>query len=125
MTTEDPKTESGLAPNIASFLCYACFFMTSIVFLVVEKDNKMVRFHAWQSLFFSIFAFVVISVLSIIGAVLGFISSLLSALFGTLLSPVFGLVCFVLWVVCMVKAYNGEMYKLPIVGDLAEKQANR
>ncbi|MBL7684970.1 MAG: hypothetical protein JNK65_02915, partial [Deltaproteobacteria bacterium] len=49
---------SGLAPNVASLLCYVCSFVTGIIFLLIEKDNKDVRFHAWQAIFLGAGAFV-------------------------------------------------------------------
>jgi uncharacterized membrane protein len=97
------KTSSGLQENVASLLCYVLGWITGIIFLVIEKDNKTVRFHAWQSIFvFGIFT------------ILGFIP---------LIGWILGIVAFILWIVLMYKAYKGEMFKLPLVGNLAEKYA--
>ncbi len=112
---------SGLAPNIASMLCYVCSFITGIVFLVIEKENKEVRFHAWQAIFFGVAAFVVQVALSILGAILAAIAGFFGTIMA-LISPIIGLIFFVFWIICLIKAYQGEHYKLPVIGDLAEKQ---
>ncbi len=88
--------------------------VTGIVLLLTEKQNGYIRFHAMQStlLFGALFLFNI--VLGII-PVLGWLVALI-------LSPLLTLVAFILWLVLMWKAYNGERYKLPFFGDLAEKQ---
>ena len=104
------KTSLGLDENVEGALCYVLGFITGIVFLVMEKDNKFVRFHAMQSI-------VTFLALFVISMVIGIIPVL-----GWMLSGLLGLVGLVLWLLLMFKAYQGEMYKLPIAGDLAEKQ---
>ncbi len=104
-------TDTGIKPNIAALLAYLLGFVTGLVFLLIEKNNKFVRFHAMQSIvvFGAIFVLQwVISFVPVAGAV---VSGLLSIL---------GVVC---WIVLMVKAYQGEKYKLPWVGDVAEKNS--
>ncbi|MCX9084601.1 MAG: DUF4870 domain-containing protein [Candidatus Methanoperedens sp.] len=108
--TNTNKTALGIDENIEGLLCYVLGFITGILFLVLEKDNKFVRFHAMQSIV-TFLAFFVISM------VIGIIPIL-----GWILSSLMGLVGLVLWLLLMLKAYQGEMYKLPIAGDLAEKQ---
>jgi len=104
------KTALGIDENIEGLLCYVLGFITGILFLVLEKDNKFVRFHAMQSI-------VTFLALFVISMVIGIIPVL-----GWMLSGLLGLVGLVLWLLLMFKAYQGEMYKLPIAGDLAEKQ---
>ena len=104
------KTALGIDENIEGLLCYVLGFITGILFLVLEKENKFVRFHAMQSIVTFLALFVISMVIGII-PVLGWI-----------LSGLLGLVGLVLWLLLMFKAYQGEMYKLPIAGDLAEKQ---
>jgi uncharacterized membrane protein len=104
------KTALGIDENIEGLLCYVLGFITGILFLVLEKDNKFVRFHAMQSI-------VTFLALFVISMVIGFIPIL-----GWMLSGLLGLIGLVLWLLLMFKAYQGEMYKLPIAGDLAEKQ---
>ncbi|MFP4198884.1 MAG: DUF4870 domain-containing protein [Halanaerobium sp.] len=103
------KTSLGLDENVEAILAYAGIWITGLIFLFIEKENNHVRFHAMQSLitFFSLF---IISSLILVIPVIGiFISSLITFL-GT-----------VLWFLLMYKAYNGEIFKLPYVGDLAEE----
>ncbi|MEK7065502.1 MAG: DUF4870 domain-containing protein [Patescibacteria group bacterium] len=89
---------------------YLLGFVTGIIFLLLEKQSRFVRFHAMQStiLFGGIF---------VVNLVLGFIP-ILGWIVGLLLS----LVAFILWIVLMWKAFQGEMYKVPYVGAIAEKQ---
>ncbi len=113
---------SGLAPNIASMLCYICMPLTSIIFLLIEKENKDVQFHAWQGTTFGVGYIVTIVAIEILSAVLGAVLSFLGVIVG-LLVPVLGLAAFILWIICLVKAYQGERWKIPYVGDFAEKKA--
>ena len=104
------KTALGIDENIEGLLCYVLGFITGILFLVLEKDNKFIRFHAMQSI-------AVFLALFVISVVLGFIPVL-----GWIVSELIGIVGIILWLLLMLKAYQGEMYKLPIAGDFAEKQ---
>lgn len=113
---------TGLTPNIASMLCYICMPITSIVFMLMEKENKDVQFHAWQGTVFGVGYIVVIVAIEILAALLGAMVSFLGVVIG-LLVPVLGLVAFILWIICLVKAYQGERWKIPYVGDFAEKKA--
>jgi uncharacterized membrane protein len=116
-TSGDSST--GLQANIAGLLCYLGVWVTGIVFLIIEKKSQSVRFHAAQSL-------VVFGVLSILGFILNlipyirFVSVLIS-----LLSAIVGLLAFILWLILMYKAYQGETYKLPIVGNIASGIAGK
>ena len=105
------KTSTGMQPNVAALLSYVAGFITGIIFFVLEKENKFVRFHAMQSILIS-------AALFILQAVLGFIPGV-----GWVLMPVVSIVGLILWILLMVKAYQGEKFKLPVVGDIAEKQA--
>ncbi len=114
---------SGMTNNVASALCYLLGLLTGILFLVLEPYNKdkTIRFHAFQSIFFHVALIAVGIVFSILASIIVHIP-----FFGwlvILLWPIFGLACFALWVFLMYKAYNNEKFKLPIIGDLAEKQA--
>jgi uncharacterized membrane protein len=113
-------TQTGLAPNLAGVLCYVLGWITGIVFYLVEKD-PFVRFHALQS----ILTFGGITVLYLVVTVL-LPAGLwpLWLLFRTL-GVLIWLGSLVLWVLLMIKAYRGERYKLPLVGDLAERYATR
>ncbi len=99
------KTSTGLDENVAGLLCYVLFWISGIVFLLIEPENKFVRFHAIQSI-------IVFGILNIAGIILYLIP------FIGWIVPAVG---FILWVVLMVKAYQGTRYKIPWAGNLAEK----
>jgi uncharacterized membrane protein len=102
------KTSTGLDANLAAALTYLVGFVTGIIFLLVEKDNRFVRFHAMQStlVFVGIVAIdILLQIVPILGAlVVVFIVIPASA---------------VLWLLLMYKAYQGEEFKLPLVGQMA------
>lgn len=105
------KATFGLDENIASALTYVLGFITGIIFFIVEKENKTVRFHAMQSNITFGGLFVVQIVLSFISFIIPFLG---------LLSLLISLLTLILWIVLIIKAYQGEKFKLPIVGDMAE-----
>jgi len=109
------KTSLNLDENIEALLSYVLGWLTGIVFLVIEKKNKFVRFHAMQSTI----TFLGFTVISIILIPLGFIS-FIGILF-SVIDWLIGIAAIITWIICMLKAYQGERFKLPIVGDLAEK----
>jgi len=113
-----------MASNVVGLLCYVLCPFTSILFLVIEpySKDKFVRFHAFQSLFFGIAVFVLSIVLSILSMILAVIP-VIGWLIGLLLWLAFPLLLLVAWVYLMVKAYNNEKFKLPIIGNIAEQQA--
>jgi len=111
------KTSTGLTENAAGILCYILGWVTGIVFLVIESKNKVVRFHAMQS----IVTFGSITVISIVLSILGLIP-FIGVLFD-ILGYLVGLIAFVLWVLLIVVAAQGKKYKLPWAGNLAEKWA--
>ncbi len=107
------KTSLGMEENIEGALCYVLGWVTGIVFYLLEKENKFVRFHAMQS----ILTFLPLTVIYwIFGWLLWWIPFI-----GWAISVLIGLLMFILWIVLMIKAYQGEKFKLPIVGDMAEK----
>jgi uncharacterized membrane protein len=109
-TPEPNQTSSGMQKNVAGLLCYLAWWVTGIIFLVIEKENKFVRFHAWQS----IFTFAPITIIQII---LSFIP-----IIGWILGILVWIGSVILWIVLMYNAYQGKMIKLPIAGNLAESQ---
>lgn len=111
METQKNKTSLGIDENIEALLSYVLGWVTGIVFLALERENKFVRFHAAQSLaaFLPLFvAMIILGVIPFIGWVISLIISLLTLL---------------LWLFLMFKAFKGEKYKLPLVGDFAERQS--
>lgn len=103
------KTSSGLDENIAALISYIGGFVTGIIFFFLEKENKFIRFHAIQSIILTVAWLIVKYVLGYIP----FIGWLLVLL-------VNGLVL-ALWIVCMVKAYQKQTFKIPVIGDLADQ----
>ncbi|MEF8847192.1 MAG: hypothetical protein V5A57_02085 [Candidatus Paceibacterota bacterium] len=98
------KSSTGLDENVAAFLSYLLGLITGVLFFVVEKKSEFVKFHAMQSLI----TFGIVWIISLVLAPLSLIIGPLSLL---------------LWVFLMYKAYKGEKYKIPGIGDFAEKQA--
>jgi uncharacterized membrane protein len=98
----------NLQQNISCTLCYAFFWISGIIFLVLEKKDKVVNFHAIQSI-------VLFGGLTILSACLSWIPHV-----GGFFSTVIGILMFVFWIVLMVKAYQGKRYKAPLAGDIAE-----
>ncbi len=115
---------AGLTDNVAGLLAYVTI-IPAIVFLLTEPYNKnrFIRFHSFQSIFFAVAWIVIWIGLMIISAVLVVIP-ILGHLVGFLLWMVFAMGYFVVWIILLIKANQGVMYKLPVIGDLAEKQAN-
>ena len=103
------KTSTGLEENVAGLLCYVLGWITGIVFLLIEKENKFVRFHAMQSI-------VVFGALTVISLILTWIPFV-----GWIIGVIISILGVVLWILLMVKAYQGERYKVPWAGNMAEK----
>ena len=101
------KSSTGLDANVAGMLAYIGSLVTGIVFFLIEKDNKFVKFHAMQSILLSAALFVLLVVLVVV----------------PVLIPLVNLAGLVLWILCMVQAFQGKWFKLPVIGDIAAKQA--
>ena len=122
------KTQLGLDQNVAGLLCYlplCCVgFIFSIVVVIVEKQSRLVKFHALQSLLLQGAAIVVFVVLQIGVMVMGAVSSILGTLVWALMLLV-SLALFAVAILMMVKAYNNEEYLLPVIGELARKWSSQ
>ena len=103
------KSSTGLDENIAALLCYLLGWLSGLVFFLIEKDSEFVRFHAAQSL-------VVFGSFTVLGIVLPVIP-----IFGLLLMPLLGALGFVLWLILMIMAFQGNRFELPLVQDLVKK----
>ena len=118
-TAGTAASASGLTDNVAGALAYVTI-IPAIVFLILEPFNKkrFVRFHSWQCIAFAVAWTVLWIALGIIGhiPVLGWAT--------VFLWPLISLAGLILWIILVLKAYQGQMFKLPIIGDMAEKQAN-
>ncbi|SFL95322.1 Uncharacterized membrane protein [Gracilibacillus orientalis] len=110
---QQTKTSTGLDQNVAGLLTYVLGFITGIIFLLLEKDNRFVRFHALQSTFIFV-------ALIVVNTVLGMIP-LLGWLVSILILPLTA----VLWIVLMIKAYQGHYFKLPWIGDMVDQQLDK
>jgi uncharacterized membrane protein len=115
---------AGLEENVACALCYVLGLLTGIVFLVLApyNQNKLIRFHAFQSIFFHVSLIACYIVSMILSFILVFIP-VLGHILILLIYLVLGLTAFGGWLFLMFKAYNREKIVLPIIGPLAEKQA--
>jgi len=118
------KTSTGLDANVAALLAYVLTWVTGLVFFLIEKENRFVRFHAMQAILFGAGLTVISIVLSVVLGVVTYISWVLGTL-ASLAWLVFSVAFLVAWVMCMVKAYQGKMFKLPVIGDMAEKIVNK
>lgn len=131
MEKTSAQSSMNLDENMASALCYLGVWLTGIIFFLVEKKNKTVRFHALQSL-------LVFLPLSIISWLVGWIGAPRWVAGGgwygigsynpgipalIYLSWILWVITVILWLILMIKAYQGEKFKLPIIGDIAEKKA--
>jgi uncharacterized membrane protein len=118
-TAPVPVAGAGMQDNVAGMLAYVTI-IPAIIFLVVEpyNRNRFIRFHAFQCLFFAVAWTVLWIGLTIFAhiPILGWLS--------VLIWPLIGLAGLIIWVVLLLKANQGQMYKLPFIGDMAEKQAN-
>lgn len=112
------KTSLGLEENFEAVLCYLFFWISGLFFYFVEDKNKFIRFHAMQS----ILVFLPLWVLAwIFGGFFGVLNYGPAWVFFSWISWLFWVLVFVTWLVLMVKAYQMQRYKLPVVGDIAEK----
>jgi len=113
---------SGLSDNAAAGVAYLTF-VPAIIFLAVAPYNRspFVRFHAWQSIFLNIAAFAInVGFTFVIGIAFAFSPFLHLAFW-----PLIDLFWFVVWLLCLINAFNGKRFALPVIGALAEQQANR
>lgn len=122
MSSEPNATAtSGLDANLAGLLCYLFGWVSGLIFLLIDK-RPFVRFHAAQSIGLNVGAVVIGIAFWIVIFIVAFITSGLGVLLG-LLFPLVILGLFVVAIFCMIKAYKGERFKLPVIGNIAEKMA--
>jgi len=103
----------GLTDNVAGMLAYVTI-IPAIIFLVMEPYNRsrFVRFHSFQCIFLCVALIIIHTALLFIPVI------------GWALSSLISLAALALWIILLIKAYGGQMWKLPVIGDMAEKQAN-
>jgi uncharacterized membrane protein len=126
---QNQKSALGLDGNVTALIGYIVGIL-ALVLIFIEKDNKFVRFHALQSLLWWIGYWVILFVVCIALAIVGTVLSMISSSLGGLVWGLIGLLAMVAWlpllggvIYAAYKAYSGEMTKLPVVGNLAEKWA--
>ncbi|NMC36554.1 DUF4870 domain-containing protein [Candidatus Beckwithbacteria bacterium] len=121
MAEKTSKTITGLEPNVEAALCYVLGWVSGLLFLLLEKDNKKIRFHAMQSLVTFGFIHILYMVLVVVLVPVMFAIGPLAALLGIIM-PLIGIGSFILWLVLIVKTYQGEEFVVPILGEFAKKQ---
>ncbi len=104
------KSSTGLNANLAGLLAYTLGVISGLIFFLIEKENKFVKFHAMQAIVFSVAMFIISTVLAFIPVI------------GWALILLVQLAALVVWIIAMVKAYKGEWFQLPVVGGIAAKQ---
>ncbi len=122
------KSSTGLDENIAALLSYVATWVSGLIFFLIEKDSRLVRFHAMQSILLSVVATVIGLALWFLW-VFGFlIFAAISDVLASLVAIVLGLLIFVFWIgfvvaiiLCLVKAYQKQYFKLPVIGNYDEK----
>lgn len=97
------KSSTGMQPNVAGLLCYLAGWITGLIFYLIEKESKFVRFHAMQSIIVSV--------------------SCIVLMFVPIVNLFIALAYFILWIVLMVTAFQGKKIKIPLAGNIAEKNA--
>lgn len=121
-TAGGQATSTGLDPKLAGLLCYILGLVTGLIFFLIEKTNPVVRFHAAQSIVFSVATIALWIVLTILSIIVYQISWTLGNLFN-LITLLIWLGLFIVWIILLVKGYSGQKWKLPFLGDFAERMA--
>jgi uncharacterized membrane protein len=122
------KSSTGLDENVAALLSYVATWVSGLIFFLIEKDSRLVRFHAMQSILLSAAALVLGVVLVILWIVVTIVFAMVSEALAALVSFLIGLVMFafgigvvIAFVLCLIKAYQKQFFKLPVIGNMAEK----
>ena len=127
---ENQKSALGLDANVTAALGYIIGII-ALIMVFIEKDNKFVRFHAIQSLLWGVLMTIAIIAIMIVGAIIGVVGAMASSSLGSIIGLLLMLV-YLVWLVGLVggliyaaiKAYGGAMFKLPVIGNFAEKWSN-
>ena len=131
------KSGTGLEPNLAAALSY--IWIVGLIFFIIEKENRFIRFHALQSIIYGVLWIVIVIVLvviNIIVAVLAGVASGAAGDAGAVVGLLVSLIAMLIWLVlplaylgtlilAAVKAYQGKTFKLPIIGNMAENIVNK
>jgi len=122
------KSSTGLDENIAALLSYIFGWIGGLIFFLIEKESRFVRFHAMQSLLLNVLFVVIFIVLWVVSIVMVVISSQLPGALAMVVNLIVTLFWIALWVglviawiMCLIKAFQKQYFKLPIIGNMAEK----
>ena len=121
MNQPPAAASSGMDPKLAGLLAYVIPPLTGIVFLLIEKSNRVVRWHAAQSIVFGVAWILLWIVLSVFLMIIGQVVPFLGAILGLLIWLGVGLGGLVLWVICLIKGYSGTEWRMPFLAGYAEK----
>jgi uncharacterized membrane protein len=124
----EPEAESstGLSANVAGLLCYVAGWITGIIFIVLEKKSIFVKFHAWQSIMtFGILTVAHLILYQMLRAIAfaTFLPGL--TIFAGVLGTIIWITMVILWIILVIQAGTGKMWKVPWAGDWAEKQISK
>lgn len=129
--SEHGKSTFDMDANLVALLCYLANFVCylglilSIITVIQDKDNKLARFHAFQSIFLTVLAIVLIPVYLVVGFIGGMVDGALGvpilSLLMLLIVGIIGIALFVFMILAAIKGFGGEMYKIPVIGNIAEK----
>lgn len=126
------KSSTGLDANLAALLSYVFGWVSGLVFFLIEKESRLVRFHAMQSILLNlviavaaIMLWIVTFIFILIGAALPDILGTLLGLVATLVWLAFSVGLLITWVMCLIRAYQYQYFKLPLIGNMAEKIVNK
>jgi uncharacterized membrane protein len=121
------ESSTGLQSNIAAVLAYLFGWISGIILLIIERNDNFVRFHAMQSVMFSAIIWIATAGLGILIRIFMFVpvvGSIMRVLIGLVEAVIF-IASVIFWIILMVKAYHGEWYKIPVIGDAAEANVDR
>jgi uncharacterized membrane protein len=126
------KSSTGLDENVAALIAYIFGWLSGLILLLLEKESRLVRFHAMQSILFNVLIAVIGFVLWIVTFIFVLIASQIGGFLGTIVGLLATLIwiafcigLLIAWVMCLIKAYQGQFFKLPVIGDFAEKFINK
>ena len=125
---QTPKSSTGLDENVAALLAYIFHWVSGLIFFLIEKESRLVRFHAMQSILLSVVAIVLGIVLWVATFIIWLIASQLPGFLGSIVGLIVPLIwllfwvgLLIVWIMCLIKAFQGTYFKLPIIGNFAEK----
>ena len=126
------KSSTGLEDNIAALLSYVFGWISGLIFFLIEKDSQLVRFHAMQSILLNVGTAVIATALWVVIFILLLIANQVSGVLGSIVGVVsflvwlaFSIGILIAWVMCLIKAYKRQFFKLPLIGNFAEKFSSK